>query len=268
MNFSPITNDSIDPITGEFANFPTGGSVSVGGRLVQAGYAAGTGNDLQLTVAALPGSPDPDTIPGTQTVTEDRALVLSAGNGNTIAIGGIPVLTTNYKVTLSVNAGATLSLGGLTGLTFVTGDGANDVTMTFTGSLAAINLALQGATVTPAADFNGPVTLTLNWDDQGAATGTPQPATDSTVTINVTPVNDAPSFTKGVNLSVAQNAGAQTVPGWATAISKGPADESSQTVTFHTTVTGNPGLFAVAPQIAADGTLTFTPARWQVARQS
>ena len=208
----------------------------------------------------MTNSPDPDTIPGTQTLAEDHTLVLSTGNGNTIAIGGIPGLATDYKVTLSANAGATLSLGGNAGLTLVTGDGINDVTMTFTGSLAAINSALQGSTVTPTADFNGPVTLTLNWDDQGAANGTPQPAMNSTVTINVTPVNDAPSFTKGANLSVAQNAGAQTVPGWVTAISTGPSDESSQTVTFHTTVTGNPGLFAVAPQIAADGTLTYTPA--------
>ena len=74
----------------------------------------------------------------------------------------------------------------------------------------------------------------------GRANGTPQPATNSTVAINLTPVNDAPSFTKGANLSVAQNAGAQQSSGWVSAISTGPADESSQTVTFHTTVTATP----------------------------
>ena len=59
MNFSPITNDSTDPITGEFANFPTGTSVPVGGRLLKAGYAAGTGNDVQLTVAVVDQQPRP-----------------------------------------------------------------------------------------------------------------------------------------------------------------------------------------------------------------
>ena len=145
MNFSAITNDAGDAVTGEFANFPTGGLVPVGGRLLKAGYSAGTGNDVQLTVAALTNSPDPDTIPGTQTVAEDHTLVLSTANGNPIAIGGIPGLTTDLRVTLSVNAGAKLSLGNLVGLTFVTGDGSNEATMTFTGSLAAINAACRAS---------------------------------------------------------------------------------------------------------------------------
>jgi len=49
------------------------------------------------------------------------------------------------------------------------------------------------------------------------------------------------------------------VAGWATAISPGPASESSQAVGF-TVTTGNPGLFASQPSVAPDGTLRFTPA--------
>ena len=48
------------------------------------------------------------------------------------------------------------------------------------------------------------------------------------------------------------------VPGWATAISAGPASESSQVVGF-TVTTDNPGLFASQPSVAADGALTYTP---------
>ena len=44
----------------------------------------------------------------------------------------------------------------------------------------------------------------------------------------------------------------------ATGITAGPADESSQNVTFTVSST-NGGLFAVQPAIAPDGTLTFTP---------
>ena len=51
---------------------------------------------------------------------------------------------------------------------------------------------------------------------------------------------------------------AQTIPGWATSISPGPADEASQTVTFSVT-NDNPGLFAAQPAIAPNGTLTYTP---------
>jgi large repetitive protein len=49
------------------------------------------------------------------------------------------------------------------------------------------------------------------------------------------------------------------VAGWATAISPGPASESSQAVGF-TVTTDNPGLFASPPSVAPNGTLTFAPA--------
>src|SRR2546429_4997068 len=53
---------------------------------------------------------------------------------------------------------------------------------------------------------------------------------------------------------------AQTVANWA-AFSPGPANESGQTVVGYT-VSGvsNPGLFAAGPSVAANGTLTYTPA--------
>lgn len=84
-------------------------------------------------------------------------------------------------------------------------------------------------------------------------------STTSTVTMTLGSVNDAPSFTKGANVSVAQDSGLNTIAGWATAISAGPADESSQTVTFTVSNTNNT-LFAVQPAVASNGTLTFTTA--------
>ena len=81
----------------------------------------------------------------------------------------------------------------------------------------------------------------------------------ATVSLTITAVNDAPSFTKGANQSVPQDAGAQTVAGWATAISDGPADESAQVLNFVVSTT-NTALFSVQPAVSASGTLTFTPA--------
>ena len=73
-------------------------------------------------------------------------------------------------------------------------------------------------------------------------------------------MNDAPSFAKGADQVSNEDAGAQTVAGWASAISAGPADEHGQTVAFVVSSNSNPGLFAAAPSIAADGTLTYTAA--------
>jgi len=79
-----------------------------------------------------------------------------------------------------------------------------------------------------------------------------------TFTITVTPVNDEPSFTKGADQTVNEDAGAKTVTTWATAISAGPT-EASQTVNFLVSNDNN-ALFAVQPAVAANGTLTYTPA--------
>ena len=73
------------------------------------------------------------------------------------------------------------------------------------------------------------------------------------------PANVAPTFVAGANQTVLEDAGAQTVTGWATSISAGPASESAQTVDFIVS-NNNASLFSVAPAIAADGTLTYTPA--------
>ncbi len=73
------------------------------------------------------------------------------------------------------------------------------------------------------------------------------------------PANVAPSFVVGANETVLEDAGAQTVAAWATSVSAGPASESTQTVDFVVS-NDNASLFSVAPAIAADGTLTYTPA--------
>ena len=115
-------------------------------------------------------------------------------------------------------------------------------------------------TYTPAANANGSATVTVQvHDDGGVANGGVDTSAAQTFTINVTSVNDVPSFTKGANLSVLNNAGAQTITGWATAISAGAANEVGQVLDFIVSNTNN-ALFSAQPAIAANGTLTYTPA--------
>ncbi len=123
----------------------------------------------------------------------------------------------------------------------------------------AVDPATGTLTYTPAADAHGTATVTVTLtDDGGTADGGVDAFTD-TFTITVTPVNDAPSFTKGADQSVLEDAGAQTVAGWGTAISAGPANEAGQVLTF-TLTNDNNGLFAVQPALdPATGTLTYTP---------
>lgn len=70
--------------------------------------------------------------------------------------------------------------------------------------------------------------------------------------------NRAPSFVKGADVSVVENSGPQSVPGWATSISAGEGD-AGQTLTFIVTA-DTASLFSAGPAIDAGGTLTFTTA--------
>ena len=88
-------------------------------------------------------------------------------------------------------------------------------------------------TYTPAANANGSAVVTIHaHDDGGTANSGVDDSANQQFTITVTAVNDAPSFTKGADQTKNEDAGAQSVSGWATAISKGPADENTQTVQF------------------------------------
>ncbi len=124
-----------------------------------------------------------------------------------------------------------------------------------------VNAAAGTITLQPVANGVGSARITVTVTDTGSTARTGDVNTLSrTFTVNVTAVNDAPSFTKGGDQTVDEDAGARTIPGWATAISAGPADEATQVLTF-TATAADPALFQAQPQIdAATGNLTFTPA--------
>ena len=105
---------------------------------------------------------------------------------------------------------------------------------------------------TPAANFNGADSFSFKVND-GQVDSTP-----ATVNITVDPVNDAPSFTSGGDVTVDEDSAAYSAA-WATAISAGPADESGQTLSFSVTNNSNPSLFSAGPAVTSDGTLSFTP---------
>jgi len=116
-------------------------------------------------------------------------------------------------------------------------------------------------TYTPAVNANGSATISVQLhDDGGTANGGADTSATQTFVINVTAVNDAPSFSKGPDQTVLEDSGAHVVPGWVSGISPGPADESAQTVSFLVTGNTNPALFSAAPAVAADGTLSYTSA--------
>jgi hypothetical protein len=115
-------------------------------------------------------------------------------------------------------------------------------------------------TYTPAANANGTALVTVKLHDNGGvASGGVDTSATQTMTITVTSVNDAPTFTAGADQAVLENSAARTVAGWATLLSPGPANESGQVLSINTTNDNN-GLFSAQPSVSLTGTLTFTPA--------
>ena len=78
------------------------------------------------------------------------------------------------------------------------------------------------------------------------------------MTINVTNINDVPVFSVGPNQIVNEDAGTQTITGWATGISDGDPF-TSQTLTFVLSNT-HTGLFASQPSVNAAGVLSYRTA--------
>jgi len=78
-------------------------------------------------------------------------------------------------------------------------------------------------------------------------------------------VNHAPSFVKGADQLILEDAGLQTVPCWATAISAGPPTNAGQTLNFIVSNNNN-ALFVAQPAVASNGALTYTPAAHMNAR--
>ena len=125
-----------------------------------------------------------------------------------------------YAVTLTATNG-TMTLTTLAGLTFSGGsDGTADATMSFSGTLAAINAALATATYTPTANYSGPATITLNVTDIFGgivATGTGAATNDSdVVNVTVTSTPDAPTIVGPPTVALANIVEDATNPAGAT----------------------------------------------------
>jgi hypothetical protein len=149
-------------------------------------------NTLTINIAAV-NDPVGTVAPGTASVDEDTPTAITGMSISdpdaALAPNGV------YQVTLSSTNG-TMTMSTLTGLTFTAGDGTADSTMTFHGTLAAINTALATATYSPAAGYSGPAEIKLEATDEfggTVATGIGSSTSDSdTIAVTVTEVNDAP----------------------------------------------------------------------------
>ncbi|HEX5848665.1 MAG TPA: choice-of-anchor Q domain-containing protein [Rubrobacter sp.] len=159
--------------------------------------------------------------------------------------------------TYSTPEDSTLAGNVLSNDTDDNGDKLTAVLVSGPSNAASFELKADGSfSYTPNTNHNGPDSFTYKADDGTADSNA------ATVNITLDPVNDRPGFTKGADQTVNEDAGTQSVTGWAKDISPGPPDESGQQVSFDMT-NDNKALFTSEgqPRISSDGTLTYTLAK-------
>lgn len=121
-----------------------------------------------------------------------------------------------------------------------------------TNGIATVN-ADGSFTYTPNANYSGNDSFTVLVDDGNGGTDA------ATVDVTILGVNDVPSFTlSGDPPTVGEDAGQQTISGFASNIGSGPINESGQNLSFDLTITAGSLTFASAPTISAStGDLTY-----------
>jgi hypothetical protein len=193
------------------------------------------------------------TNPDGQAVSSASGLLTVTGGNTPPTIGNVSdheINEDSATPALSFTVGdAETSVGSLT----VSGTSSNTNLVPQTGIAFSGSGATRMVTITPTPDEFGSTTITITVTDAMGGT-----ASDMFL-LTVTPVNDQPSFTKGVDQMVFEDSGSQTITNWASGIVAGPTNEVSQSLSFIVSNNNN-ALFAVQPAIASDGTLSYTPA--------
>jgi len=141
------------------------------------------------------------TVPPSQAIAPNQPLVFSTGNPISISDGDPNTQSVAATLTLTATGGI-ISLAELTGLTLSTGTGSNDTTVTFSGSVAAINGSLHGLKFTPAPGFSGSASVSITIDEVGIGQNSPSKSVGiSARGAAVTPTPTAPSTAGGTTAS-------------------------------------------------------------------
>ncbi len=244
---------------------------------------SGTAEDLQAALTSL-------VYQGRTNFSGTDSLTISVTDGGLppitrsvpitlVALNDAPVFTAGSEAIVVNEDSAPYSLGWATGIGPGGGTDEQSQAAALSFLVANTNSALFTPTGQPAINRSGVLTFTLAKDantavsgpvnvsvllrdNGGTLSGGVNTSEERTFTINVNPVNDAPTFVKGANVSFAEDAGPRAVA-WATNIRKGPADEDGQNLLFtlETLSTTNPNLFVTAPSIdPVTGILTYETA--------
>ena len=190
------------------------------------------------------------TVPATIGVTEDVASALTG-----IVFADVDAASGSVVATLSVPGGTLAATSG-SGVTV----GGTASALTLTGTLAAINafIAASGVSYTTASNATAPITLGVALNDGGNTGSGGNLSVSTSLTLEVTAVNDAPTITVPGTQTVAEE-GTLAISG----VSFGDVDAASGNVTVtlavaHGTLTLDGDTSGVTVTAGSDGSAAMT----------
>ncbi len=140
-------------------------------------------------------------VPISQVRAVDTPVFFDVAHGAPITIMDMDAGSTLLQVQLTATNG-TITLGHTGSVSFLTGDGMSDTTMTFTGLVGGINHALDGLTFIPDPGYNGPATLSIQTTDMPApGDGTAHTVNDRVHMVFGSTLLTSPSLVKDINVS-------------------------------------------------------------------
>lgn len=183
----PVANPNNLTLTFSASGLPSSLSIDAGTGLITGTPATWSSGSATISVATSQGTDTESfawavvsapvvTMPGEQWTNLNAALVFSTAQSNTISVASGYGSSTVLKLALEVNDG-TLTLGTTTGLTFLTGDGTGDSAMSFTGTVTALNAALNGLSFAPNTGYRGEALIGVTVTDQNHLDGSGVPLT-------------------------------------------------------------------------------------------
>jgi len=165
---TPITQFTPSQLSAGQVQFVDDGNEVAPSFSVRARDDEGTSSPRVATISYTPLNDAPqNSVPGSQATARNTSLVFSTANGNRLSVSDVDLGAGPMRITLTVSGG-TLTLNGTAGLSFSSGANAS-AAMTFSGTLASVNTALDGLVFAPAAGFTGSVSLSLVSNDQGGS---------------------------------------------------------------------------------------------------
>eukprot|EP00003_Mantamonas_plastica_P025455 TRINITY_DN49_c0_g3_i1.p1 TRINITY_DN49_c0_g3~~TRINITY_DN49_c0_g3_i1.p1 ORF type:complete len:4381 (+),score=1638.83 TRINITY_DN49_c0_g3_i1:70-13143(+) len=179
------------------------GFEGAGGIVVSVNDSQSTGNGSPLTATlsvavTVLGINDAPALPtlAPKSVAEDTNLPITD-----LSITDVDAFAFPIMMDLTVTSG-TLTLAQTTGLTFSSGDGTADAFINATGSMADLNAALNGMVYLGNLHYVGVDTLQVNVNDLGNSGLGGALTANTSVLINVTTANDAPTITAPATFNV------------------------------------------------------------------